>query len=150
MKKYSNKNNTTIKPSFFHNNGPQAQNNFRVSHYLLDTNTPKGMKLDELMASSKQYGKEEKKVRQWWISGFYLIGIWHMQSLFFIFYFLLQLANLHDMIIINPKKKKIVSKRNYLDWSPNRFIEFFDAITIFYKMIFVGKMIFTFNLLAIK
>ena len=61
MKKYSNKNNTTIKPSFFHDDGPQAQSNFRVSHYLLDTNTPKGMKLDEFMASSKQYGKEEKK-----------------------------------------------------------------------------------------
>ena len=65
MKKYSKENNMewnlNIKPSFFHNNGPQAQNNFRVSHYLLDTNTPKGMKLDEFMASSKQYGKEDKK-----------------------------------------------------------------------------------------
>ena len=69
----------------------------------------------------------------------------------------LQLANLNDMIIINPKKKKkkvcIQKKKNLFRLTPKRFIEFFDAITIFikffdaittfYKMIFVGKMIFT-------
>lgn len=87
MKKYGNENNTSqaFSTTMAHKLSSTKQfPRFTLSAWHEHSKRNKTRCINGIFKA--MWKRRKKKVRHWWISGFYFIGIWHIQSLFFFFF----------------------------------------------------------------